>query len=59
MNSTKVCPRCWSDITTVLDNPMEYEEGKSLPTHEPLIDQSIDADQKDLDLELTQVSCNP
>ena len=55
--STKLCPRCWSEIDIILNSPKKYEdsvptldspEGNSNP-HLP------ELDQPDLDLELAQV----
>ena len=54
---TKLCPRCWSEIGGTLNNPKEYEDNVlrlnspdgNFNPHLP------EADQYDLDLELTQV----
>ena len=62
---TKLCPRCWSEIYGILNNPKEYKDNKFLHTLRTIINfpENIhiphlsDADQQDLDLELTQVCC--
>ena len=62
---TKLCPRCWSEICSILNNPKGYEDNKFLPTLKTIINSPenvhrlhlSDADQQDLDLELTQACC--
>ena len=53
----KPCPRCWSEIDGILNNPKEYEDNVLTiisPEGNPNL-HLPEADQQDLDLELTQV----
>ena len=54
---TKLCPRCWSEIDGILNNPKEYEDNVlTLNSPEGNFDPHLpEADQQDLDIELTQV----
>ena len=60
---TKWCPRCWSEIGGILNNPKEYEDNQFLPIlktimNSPEISHSphlSDADQQDSEFESTQV----
>ena len=56
---TKLCSRCFIEISAILNNPKDYEDNKFLPKlNSPAFNQSphlLEPHQQDLELERTYV----